>query len=170
MFGTLLTWMQDHSAPIFLIATANNIDQLPPELMRKGRFDEIFFVDLPGPADRETIFAIHLRKHRRDKSQFDVARLVDRLRRLQRRRDRTGDHLGAVPGLFRQHPVHDGAPPGRHPVHAAAVGADARARPAAPRLGQLPVRAGRLRVVSGQWSVASGQWSVASGQWPVNDA
>jgi SpoVK/Ycf46/Vps4 family AAA+-type ATPase len=76
MFGTLLTWMQDHSAPIFLIATANNIDQLPPELMRKGRFDEIFFVDLPGPADRDAIFAIHLRKRRRDKSQFDVGRLV----------------------------------------------------------------------------------------------
>ncbi len=76
MFGTLLTWMQDHSAPIFLIATANNIAQLPPELMRKGRFDEIFFVDLPGPADRESIFAIHLRKRRRDKSQFDISRLV----------------------------------------------------------------------------------------------
>jgi MoxR-like ATPase len=76
MFGTLLTWMQDHSAPIFLIATANNITQLPPELMRKGRFDEIFFVDLPGPAERDTIFAIHLRKRRRDKSQFDMDRLV----------------------------------------------------------------------------------------------
>jgi SpoVK/Ycf46/Vps4 family AAA+-type ATPase len=76
MFGTLLTWMQDHAAPIFLIATANNIDQLPPELMRKGRFDEIFFVDLPGPPDREAIFAIHLRKRRRDKSQFDMERLV----------------------------------------------------------------------------------------------
>ena len=54
--------MQDHRHPIFLIATANNLAQLPPELMRKGRFDEIFFVDLPGPAEREAIFAIHLRK------------------------------------------------------------------------------------------------------------
>jgi SpoVK/Ycf46/Vps4 family AAA+-type ATPase len=76
MFGSLLTWMQDHSAPIFLIATANNIGQLPPELMRKGRFDEIFFVDLPAAAEREAIFAIHLRKRRRDKSQFDLGRLV----------------------------------------------------------------------------------------------
>ena len=49
MFGTLLSWMQDHRHPIFLIATANNLGPLPPELMRKGRFDEIFFVDLPGP-------------------------------------------------------------------------------------------------------------------------
>ena len=47
MFGTLLTWMQEHRAPVFLIATANDIEALPPELLRKGRFDEIFFIDLP---------------------------------------------------------------------------------------------------------------------------
>jgi SpoVK/Ycf46/Vps4 family AAA+-type ATPase len=76
MFGTLLSWMQDHRHPIFLIATANNIARLPPELMRKGRFDEVFFVDLPGAQDCETIFSIHLQKRRRDKSQFDMARLV----------------------------------------------------------------------------------------------
>lgn len=76
MFGTLLSWMQDHRHPIFLIATANNLSQLPPELMRKGRFDEIFFVDLPGPEEREAIFSIHLRKRQRDKSGFDMARLI----------------------------------------------------------------------------------------------
>ena len=76
MFGTLLSWMQDHRHPIFLIATANNIAQLPPELMRKGRFDEVFFVDLPAPQERETIFAVHLRKRRRDKQRFDMAKLV----------------------------------------------------------------------------------------------
>jgi AAA+ superfamily predicted ATPase len=76
MFGTLLSWMQDHHHPIFLIATANNLSQLPPELMRKGRFDEIFFVDLPGNDEREAIFTIHLRKRRRDKSNFDIAALV----------------------------------------------------------------------------------------------
>jgi AAA+ superfamily predicted ATPase len=78
MFGTLLSWMQDHRHPIFLIATANNLAQLPPELMRKGRFDEIFFVDLPGPNEREAVFAIHLRKRGRDKAAFDMARLVAR--------------------------------------------------------------------------------------------
>ena len=54
MFGALLTWMQEHTAPVFLIATANDIEALPPELLRKGRFDEIFFIDLPNavaPAD-----------------------------------------------------------------------------------------------------------------------
>jgi AAA+ superfamily predicted ATPase len=76
MFGTLLSWMQDHGHPIFLIATANNLADLPPELMRKGRFDEIFFVDLPGADQREAIFAIHLRRRRRDKAQYDLARLV----------------------------------------------------------------------------------------------
>jgi ATP-dependent 26S proteasome regulatory subunit len=76
MFGTLLSWMQDHRHSVFLIATANNIAQLPPELMRKGRFDEIFFVDLPGAAEREQIFTIHLRKRKRDKAAFDMAKLV----------------------------------------------------------------------------------------------
>ena len=76
MFGTLLAWMQDHRHPIFLIATANNLAQLPPELMRKGRFDEIFFIDLPGAEEREVIFSIHLRKRRRDKAAFDLPRLV----------------------------------------------------------------------------------------------
>jgi AAA+ superfamily predicted ATPase len=76
MFGTLLSWMQDHRQPIFLIATANDLARLPPELMRKGRFDEIFFIDLPGPSERETIFAVHLGKRQRDKANFDLARLV----------------------------------------------------------------------------------------------
>jgi ATP-dependent 26S proteasome regulatory subunit len=76
MFGTLLSWMQDHREPIFLIATANNLARLPPELMRKGRFDEIFFIDLPGAAEREAIFSIHLAKRQRDKAAFDIDKLA----------------------------------------------------------------------------------------------
>ena len=75
MFGTLLTWMQEHEAPVFLIATANDIEALPPELLRKGRFDEIFFVDLPDAEAREMIFAIHLKKRKRDPKAFDLAKL-----------------------------------------------------------------------------------------------
>ncbi|WP_307828457.1 AAA family ATPase [Antrihabitans sp. YC2-6] len=60
VFGTFLTWMQEKTAPVFVIATANNIDRLPPEFLRKGRFDEIFFVDLPTPAEREEIWRLHL--------------------------------------------------------------------------------------------------------------
>jgi ATP-dependent 26S proteasome regulatory subunit len=62
IFGTFLTWMQEKSSPVFVIATANNISNLPPELLRKGRFDEIFFVDLPTHKERKDIFKVHLRK------------------------------------------------------------------------------------------------------------
>lgn len=62
IFGTFLTWMQDKTAPVFVIATANNISNLPPELLRKGRFDEIFFVDLPTHKERKDIFNVHLKK------------------------------------------------------------------------------------------------------------
>lgn len=63
VFGYFLTWMQEKSKPVFVVATANNIDQLPPEFMRKGRFDEVFFVDLPTDAERRQIWSIQLRSH-----------------------------------------------------------------------------------------------------------
>lgn len=62
VFGTFLTWMQEKTAPVFVIATSNNINCMPPELLRKGRFDEIFFVDLPTAKEREKIFRLHLNK------------------------------------------------------------------------------------------------------------
>lgn len=62
VFGTFLTWMQEKTAPVFVVATANNISTLPPELLRKGRFDEIFFVDLPTESERKKIFEVHLNK------------------------------------------------------------------------------------------------------------
>jgi SpoVK/Ycf46/Vps4 family AAA+-type ATPase len=76
MLGTLLTWLAERTAPVFLAATANDIQQLPPELMRKGRMDEIFFVDLPEAPAREAIFAIHLRKRQLDPGRFDRAVLA----------------------------------------------------------------------------------------------
>lgn len=78
MFGALLTWMQDHEAPVFIVATANDIEALPPELLRKGRFDEIFFVDLPDAKTRREIFSIHLEKRDRDPRKFDLAALAER--------------------------------------------------------------------------------------------
>lgn len=62
IFGTFLTWMQEKTKPVFVVATANNISMLPPEMLRKGRFDEIFFVDLPTPTERAVIFKLHLNK------------------------------------------------------------------------------------------------------------
>ncbi len=76
MFGTLLTWLQEHQQPVFVVATANDIEALPPELLRKGRFDEIFFVDLPPEEVRKEIFAIHLRKRGRDPARFDLDALA----------------------------------------------------------------------------------------------
>jgi SpoVK/Ycf46/Vps4 family AAA+-type ATPase len=76
MFGTLLSWLQDHHHPIFIVATANNVAALPPELLRKGRFDEVFFVDLPSAAVRRDILAVHLRRRRRDPARFALARLA----------------------------------------------------------------------------------------------
>ncbi|BAU65781.1 hypothetical protein YCF46 [Stanieria sp. NIES-3757] len=76
VFGTILTWMQEKTAPCFVVATANDISSLPPELLRKGRFDEIFFLDLPTAAERQEIFAVHLRKRNRLPQDFDVAQLA----------------------------------------------------------------------------------------------
>src|SRR5207248_1508142 len=72
VFGTLLTWLQEKTAPVFVVATANRIDGLPPELLRKGRFDEIFFIDLPTAAEREDIFRIHIARRQRDPAAFDL--------------------------------------------------------------------------------------------------
>lgn len=72
VFSTFLTWMQEKTAPVFLMATANDVTKLPPEMLRKGRFDEIFFVDLPDGPEREEILAIHLKKRNRDVSNFNL--------------------------------------------------------------------------------------------------
>lgn len=76
VFGALLTWLQEKTVPVFTVATANRIDCLPPELLRKGRFDEIFFIDLPSEAERAAIFAIQLRRRRRDPAQFPLEQLA----------------------------------------------------------------------------------------------
>jgi len=76
VFGTILTWMQEKTAPCFVVGTANDIASLPPEVLRKGRFDEIFFLDLPTRKEREEIFAVHLRKRKRLVKDFDIARLA----------------------------------------------------------------------------------------------
>ena len=79
VFGTFLTWMQEKKEPVFVVATANDISQLPHELLRKGRFDEIFFVDLPSAQEREDIFKIHMKNKGRDinKLKIDIKRVVE---------------------------------------------------------------------------------------------
>lgn len=82
VFGSLLTWLQEKTAPVFVVATANRIDALPPELLRKGRFDEIFFIDLPTRSERREILDIHLRRRNRDPSTFDLDRLAESTRQF----------------------------------------------------------------------------------------
>jgi AAA+ superfamily predicted ATPase len=77
LLATLLTWMQDRQSMVFLAATSNNIRALPPEMLRKGRFDEIFFVDLPSAEIRAQLFSLHLKKRGRDAAAFDVQKLAD---------------------------------------------------------------------------------------------
>ncbi|MOA09091.1 ATP-dependent zinc metalloprotease FtsH 4 [compost metagenome] len=76
VLGTLLTWMAERKSPVFLVATANAIERLPPELLRKGRFDELFFVDLPGADVRAEIFRIHLARRELDPVHFDLHQLT----------------------------------------------------------------------------------------------
>ena len=78
VFGSLLTWMQEKTKPVFIIATSNDISALPPELLRKGRFDEIFFVDLPTKKERADIFKIHLLKRNKDITKFDFNLLAEK--------------------------------------------------------------------------------------------
>lgn len=76
VLGTLLTWMAEKKSSVFIVATANDIEALPPELVRKGRFDEIFFVDLPDQKNRMLIYDIHLRKRKQDSKQFELEKLA----------------------------------------------------------------------------------------------
>jgi SpoVK/Ycf46/Vps4 family AAA+-type ATPase len=76
IFGSFLTWMQEKTSPVFVMATANRVERLPGEFLRKGRFDEIFFVDLPSADERREIFRIHLSKRREDITRFDLDQLV----------------------------------------------------------------------------------------------
>jgi ATP-dependent 26S proteasome regulatory subunit len=77
VFGTFLTWLSEKTSPVFVVATANDISELPPELLRKGRLDEMFFVDLPSGEERREIFAIHLARRGRNPGQFDLLTLAE---------------------------------------------------------------------------------------------
>lgn len=81
LFGTFLTWMQEKESPAFVVATANDITKMPPELLRKGRFDEIFFVDLPNAEERKKIFEVHIKKRRLkefESESIDIPKLVSK--------------------------------------------------------------------------------------------
>ena len=112
VLGTFLTWLAEHRSRIFVVATANDIAALPPELIRKGRFDEIFFVDLPGKEARADIIAIHTHKRSVDLDPARTGRARRPLREFLRRGDRTGHRRGALQCTCREatgHRRHDRA-------------------------------------------------------------
>jgi len=76
LLGTFLTWLQERDSRVFVVATANDVERMPPELLRKGRFDEVFFVDLPGQTERRDILALHLARRGRDAKGFDLDQLA----------------------------------------------------------------------------------------------
>ena len=78
MVGRFLTWMQEHESSVFVVATANSIEHLPPELLRKGRFDELFFIDLPNPNERMNIFHLHLERRGLNPDDYDLEQLAER--------------------------------------------------------------------------------------------
>lgn len=76
VFGSFLSWLQEKTAPVFVVATANDVSQLPPEMLRKGRWDELFFVDLPNAKEREAIWEIQIEKFGREAAGFDLRQLA----------------------------------------------------------------------------------------------
>jgi SpoVK/Ycf46/Vps4 family AAA+-type ATPase len=77
LLGSFSTWLQERAGAVFAVATANDVSRLPPELLRRGRFDELFFVDLPDAAARRSILALHLHKRGREADRYDLALLAD---------------------------------------------------------------------------------------------
>ena len=96
VFGTFITWLQEKKSPVFVIGTANSVRQLPPELLRKGRFDEIFFVDLPQKGERKEIFVDPPRKREARRRRLRPRGAGRGVRRLLGLGDRAGDHLRAL--------------------------------------------------------------------------
>src|ERR1017187_4333341 len=90
VFGSFISWMQEKKSQVFIVATANDVSQLPPEMLRKGRFDELFFVDLPNLGEREAIWGIQITKYGRDAKDFDTVQLARQTEGL------TGSEIEAV--------------------------------------------------------------------------
>lgn len=148
--------MQERSAHVFLIATANSVEELPPEMMRKGRFDEIFFVDLPSTTARAEIFALHLRQRGEEPKRFDVIRLAEESRGFSGAEIKQAIVSALYDARASGAPRHDGHP-GRAALDETSVGR-ARGQDLGPaRLGGATLRSGRrgVRVMRRQLSAIS---------------
>ena len=136
ILAAFLSWMQDRKAPVFVAATCNNVSALPPELIRKGRFDELFFVDLPNQAERKQIFAIHLKRRKRNPAEFDLDQVADCSPGIFRSRDRGRSADGAIRGIFEQTGREHARPTGCAKGDRAAIRYPVRGNPGTESLGQ----------------------------------
>ena len=107
MLGSFLTWLQERQAPVFVTATANDVLALPPELLRKGRFDEVFFVDLPDASSREEILRIHLTLRHQESSKFNLASLVSACEGFSGAEIEQAITAGLYRALHDKHPLTD---------------------------------------------------------------
>ena len=105
LLASFLSWMQDRKAPVFVAATCNNVTVLPPELIRKGRFDELFFVDLPNQAERKQIFSIQLTKRKRNPAEFDLEKVAAAAKGYSGAEIDAAVQGGHVRGVFRKEAV-----------------------------------------------------------------
>jgi hypothetical protein len=144
LLGTLLTWMAERKTKVFLVATSNDIEALPPELVRKGRLDEIFFVDLPDAKAREEIFRIHLKRRKQDAATFDLPRCVAKSEGFLGRRDRAGGRGRALRRPRRGQKLATDERAGRDRPHPPALGGDGREDRVPADVGRRPNRQGRL--------------------------
>ena len=148
VFGSFITWLQEKQKPVFVIATANDVSQLPPELVRKGRFDEIFFVDLPSAQERVDIWRIHLLKRNRDPGQFDLGVLAMASEGLSGAEIEQAVIAGPLRSLRPRPPARDGRSARRPPGHRPAQPHDGRPDRGPARLGPPARAAGQQRVVT----------------------
>ncbi len=138
LLGRFLRWMQDRPPGVFVVATANDVASLPAEFLRKGRFDEIFFVDLPRLDQRREIFRLHLTKRHREPRRFRSAVTGRRFRGLIRSRDRGRRGRRALPRVRSRARVHHRRDPGRDAIDPASVTDSCRGDRPSPSLGVRP--------------------------------
>ena len=138
IFSTFLTWMQEHRADVFVAATANRINLLPAEIIRKGRFDQVFFVELPNEEERKEILGIHMRGQALDPGRYDLVLLASADARLERRGDRAGGGLGPHRLQRREPPRRGARPADRDGADRAALDHDVRADQGDPLVGAHP--------------------------------
>ncbi len=155
LIGMLLVWMQERASRVFLVATANAVDELPPEMMRKGRVDEVFFVDLPGPDARAEIFRLHLARRSEDPTRFDLPALAKSSDGFSGRGDRTGDRVRPLRGARRPLPARHERDPRRAAVDAPPLRRPRRVHHRPAGLGGGPLRPGGLTSLSLRHSAGS---------------